>query len=121
MQDEEASSFIDPFRTTDSGGVGGLGVSGGTSVFVSPLPDSIDIPWPRQLHDELIDITDGGYSKLSSSTLSQSSSSSLIDYSNEQLFTVDVGRKWLQVSWRSGSNVAAVSHSDGIHLIEALS
>ncbi|CAH8561515.1 unnamed protein product [Heterobilharzia americana] len=101
MQDEEANSFIDPFRTTDGSG---------TSVFVSPIPDSIELPWPRRLHDDLID-TNEDFSK----------SSTFGDNSNEQLFTVNVGRKWLQVSWQPGFNVAAVSHSDGIHLIEALS
>uniref|UniRef100_A0A5K4EEM1 Serine/threonine-protein phosphatase 2A 55 kDa regulatory subunit B n=1 Tax=Schistosoma mansoni TaxID=6183 RepID=A0A5K4EEM1_SCHMA len=113
MQDEDMNTFHDTFRTTDDN----------TSVFVSPIssstssPDGTELTWPRRIHDDLIDITEN----FTSSSFSDNNTSTNNNPNfNESIFTVDVGRKWLQVSWKPWSTVAAVSHTDGIHLIEAI-
>ncbi|KAH9582485.1 Serine/threonine-protein phosphatase 2A 55 kDa regulatory subunit B beta isoform [Schistosoma haematobium] len=116
MQDEDMNAFHDAFRTTDDN----------TSVFVSPIssstssPDGTELTWPRRIHDDLIDITENfTRSSFSDNNINDNTSTNNPNV-NESIFTVDVGRKWLQVSWRPWSTVAAVSHTDGIHLIEAI-
>ncbi|KAH8872621.1 Serine/threonine-protein phosphatase 2A 55 kDa regulatory subunit B delta isoform isoform 3 [Schistosoma japonicum] len=112
LQDEDTNAFHDPFRATDCA----------SSVFISSISsssssDSTELPWPRRLHDELIDTSDG-FTNRSSFPINNNNNNV---NSNESIFTVDVGRKWLQACWKPESTVAAISHSDGIHLIEAIS
>ncbi|THD28177.1 Serine/threonine-protein phosphatase 2A 55 kDa regulatory subunit B [Fasciola hepatica] len=93
MQNEEINPFIDPFRAADE-----------PSSFASVLSDTAELPWPRR-------IAEG--SKSGDSALGS-------NYSSDFRFGMDMGCRWLQVSWRPGAYVVAVSHSDGIHLLEAL-
>lgn len=95
MQKEELSPFVDPFSAPVDPGL-----------FAFSLADSAELPWPRRIVEEK---DTGALGSLG------------FDYSSEcGKFGIDVGCKWLQVSWRPGSYVFAVSHADGIHLLEAL-
>ncbi|KAF8567017.1 Serine/threonine-protein phosphatase 2A 55 kDa regulatory subunit B [Paragonimus westermani] len=99
MQSEEISPFVDPFRDPSD-----------LNTFTSSLPDSTELPWPRIITEDMS--ADNGLSSVFGSSYV------LSDFG--RMSGVDLGRKWLQVSWRPGSYVVAVSHSDGIHLLEAL-
>lgn len=93
MQNEEINPFIDPFRAADE-----------PSSFASALSDTAELPWPRRISES---------SKSGDNLLGS-------NYSSDLRFGMDMGCRWLQVSWRPGAYVVAVSHSDGIHLLEAL-
>ncbi|CAL8096118.1 unnamed protein product [Calicophoron daubneyi] len=93
MQKEEMNPFVDPFRAADD-----------LNSSASLLTDNAELPWPRRI------VEDVPTKNLPDNSVS----------STDPRTPLDVGCKWLQVSWRPGSYVAAVSHSDGIHLLEAL-
>ncbi|KAG5452422.1 Serine/threonine-protein phosphatase 2A 55 kDa regulatory subunit B delta isoform [Clonorchis sinensis] len=95
MQKEEPNPFVDPFRSQID-----------PSPYTISMSDSAESPWPRRIVE---DKTEAAGNLLGS------------DFSPEfARFGLDAGCKWLQVSWRPGSYVVAVSHNDGIHLLEAL-
>ncbi|VDP86481.1 unnamed protein product [Echinostoma caproni] len=93
MQNEEINPFIDPFRAADE-----------PSSFASALSDTAELPWPRRIAEA---------PKNADNPLGS-------NFSSDFRFGMDMGCRWLQVSWRPGAYVVAVSHSDGIHLLEAL-
>ncbi|CAH8298347.1 unnamed protein product [Schistosoma turkestanicum] len=130
MQDEDTNNtFHDLFRTTAATTTtDDNNNSSSSSVFITPIISTSSsstsgdsggaelLPWPRRIHDDLIDMNEN----LPKTSFSDNNSTNNHPNINESLFTVDVGRKWLQVSWKPWSTIAAVSHTDGIHLIEAI-